>query len=134
MRLASKLKRIERMLAAQGVCRVYHGEGPMPQVLMWREGLEPKPQHPVCLGCRKGPGAVKMIVLGDESGDARAAGTARATDDHWRRRLATSPHKPSTPRQPGAGTQDTRNVATSVSSRVERRLVVVSDVAVGYTE
>ena len=69
MRLTHRLKRIERAVAPTGGCRVCRGKGPMPRVLVWHEGAEPKPEHPACPGCGRRPAAVKLIIL-DRTADA----------------------------------------------------------------
>ena len=74
MRLTHRVKRIERAVAPTGGCRVCHGKGPMPPVLVWRQDEgEPEPQPPLCSACGLRPqGSLKIIVLGDPGESSHA--------------------------------------------------------------
>ena len=66
MNLAGRLRALERVTTPVGVCSECGGKGPTPRVLVWHQDRgDPKPEHPVCPACGRGPGVVRLIILGD---------------------------------------------------------------------
>ncbi len=70
MRLAHRVRRIERAAAPKRGCRVCGGRGPARRVVLWRPGRgEPEPPRPACPGCGLAPPCLKIAVLGSPAAE-----------------------------------------------------------------